>query len=191
MRGGLLRVSRLLVPCLTFLGGCGQRVIREPVRPPIDGVRFVARATLLAPGDSLLEVRVRAVNTGQAIRTLEFGSCSMNLGVVSVGRTPERKWEYLVWANSRRPALSCEPYPATRDLAPGTSVSPSDYIRRVPIPAILGDSLPPGRYRVIARVFANGRSSVQLESGEVELQLSPAWHSAVATGDAGKGGGRR
>ena len=38
-------------------------------------VRFVARASVLAPDDTLLEVRVRAVNAGRAIRTVEFGNC--------------------------------------------------------------------------------------------------------------------
>lgn len=185
MGGSLFRASRFLLAALPLLAGCRQHVNSQPLRAPIDGVQFVARARLLAPGDSLLEVRVRAVNEGRAIRTLEFGSCSMNLGVASVGRTPERKWEYLVWTDSARPAHSCEPYLATRDLVPGASVSPSDYIRRVPIRAILGDSLPPGRYRVTARVTANGRSSGELVSGEVELRLSPRRPAATAAGAGG------
>jgi hypothetical protein len=187
MRRNILRASRLLLGGLPLAAGCHQRAKPEPMRPPIDGVRFMARAALVTPGDTLLEVRVRAVNTGQAIRTLEFGNCSMNLGVASVGQTPERKWEYLGWSDARRPGHSCEPYLATRDLAPGASVSPSDYIRRVPIRAILGDSLPPGRYRVTARVTANGRPSLQLESGDVELGLSPARRSVIAArGGAGR-----
>ena len=148
---------------------CRHHVNHESPRLPIDNVRFVARAKLLTADDSLLEVRVSAVNTGRAIRTLEFGSCSMNVGVSTVGITPPRKWEYVVWASSRRPRIPCLPYQATRDLAPGDSVSPSDFLRRVPIRAILGDSLPPGRYRITARVTANGRPSGNLESGVVEI----------------------
>lgn len=173
----LLRAPRLLLPCAPLVLGCWHRTNQEPFRPPIDGVRFVARAKLV-PGDSLLEVRVRAVNTGRAIRTLEFGNCSMNVGVSSVGLTPARKWEYVVWAKSRR----CLEYQATRDLAPGDSVSPSDYTRRVPIRAILGDSLPPGRYRITARVNANGRSSEHIEVGEFELGSPGTRASAVVAG---------
>jgi hypothetical protein len=146
----------------------------------MDGVRFVAHARLLTPGDSLLEVRVRAVNTGGAIRTLEFGNCAMNVGLSSVG-SPARKWEYVVWASSRRPRLECLDYQAIRDLAPGDSVSPADFRRHLPIRAILGDSLPPGRYRITARVTANGRSSEHLVVGEVELR-PPGSRATAADG---------
>jgi hypothetical protein len=136
-------------------------------------VRFAARAELVSPGDSLVEVRVVAVNTARAVRTVEWGNCSMDVRVSSVGRTPTRQWEYVAWANSRRPPLVCLLYLATRDLAPGDSISPGDYMRRLPIRLILGDSLPPGRYRVTARVGANGRSSGDLEAGEFELRSPP------------------
>ena len=135
----------------------------------MDGIRFVGHAKLLTPGDSLLEVRVRAVNTGRTIRTLEFGNCSMTVDVSSIGLTPARKWESVAWTKALRPRRECLNYQATRDLAPGDSVSPSDFLRRVPIRAILGDSLPPGRYRITARVTANGRPSGNLESGVVEI----------------------
>jgi hypothetical protein len=147
-------------------------------------VRFVARASVLAPDDTLLEVRVRAVNAGRAIRTVEFGNCSMNVGVSTVGLTAARKWEYVVWATSRRPQIPCLPYQATRDLAPGDSVSPTDFMRRIPIRAILGDSLPPGRYRITARVTVNGRPSDNLVSGELELRQQN-WRSTVAAGAGG------
>jgi hypothetical protein len=179
----LSRAPRFLLPLplLPLVLGCRQHVVRESRHLPIDGVRFVAQARLLAPGDSLLEVRVRAVNTGGAIRTLEFGNCSMNVGVSSVGPAPTHKWEYVVWASSRRPPLPCLDYLGVRDLAPGDSVSPADYRRHVPIRAILGDSLPPGRYRITARVTANGRSSEHLAVGEVELR-PPASRSKAAGG---------
>ena len=98
----LARASRLLLPLVPLVLGCRHRVAPETRHLPMDGVKFVAHAKLLT-GDSLLEVRVRAVNTGGAIRTLEFGNCAMNVGVSSVGVEPARKWEYVVWAKSRRP----------------------------------------------------------------------------------------
>ena len=177
----LTRASRYLLFLLSFVLGCRHNVVRESRQLPMDGVRFVAHARLLTPGDSLLEVRVRAVNTGGAIRTLEFGNCAMNVGVSSVGSAPTRKWEYVVWANSRRPRLECLDYEATRDLAPGDSVSPSDFRRHLAVRAILGDSLPPGRYRITARVTANGRSSGHLDVGEIELR-PPGSRSTVADG---------
>jgi hypothetical protein len=177
----LTRASRCLVILLPLVLGCRHRVVRESRHLPMDGVHFVAQARLLTPGDSLLEVRVRAVNTGGAIRTLEFGSCAMNVGLSSVGSAPARKWEYVVWANSRRPRLECLDYQAIRDLAPGDSVSPADFRRHLPVRAILGDSLPPGRYRITARVTANGRSSEHLDVGEIELRPAGS-RSTVADG---------
>jgi hypothetical protein len=149
-------------------------------------VRFVVRTRLLAPGDSLLEVRVRAVNAGRSIRTLAFGNCSLNVGVSSVGLTPARTWEYVVWASSQRPPLGCLDYVATRDLAPGDSVSPADFTRRVPIRAIRGHSLPPGRYRIPARDRAHGQRTGTLEGGEVELRPR-GWGAATAAGGDGSG----
>lgn len=181
MHSSLHRVSRLVLVGIPFLFGCRQHTTHESPRLPIDGVRFVAHARLLTPDDSLLEVRVRAVNTGRAIRTVEFGNCSMNVGVSTVGPTTARQWEYVVWAKAQRPPIPCLSYQATRDLAPGDSVSPTDFMRRIPVHAILGDSLPPGPYRVTARVTVNGRPSDNLASGELELR-EPARGSAVAAG---------
>jgi len=178
----LPRASRLLLVCLPLVSGCRQHVSRELRHLPLDGVRFVAEATLLTPGDSLLEVRVRAVNTGTAVRTLEFGNCSMNVGVSSTGPAPARQWELVTWSSSRRPPLRCLEYQATRDLAPGDSVSPADYRRRLPIREILGDSLPSGRYRITARVGANGGFSKNLVVGELELR-APALRSTAVDGE--------
>ena len=177
----LTRASRYLVFLLPLVLGCRHRVVRESRHLPMDGVHFVAQARVLTPGDSLLEVRVRAVNAGGAIRTLEFGNCSINVGVSSVGAEPARKWEYVVWASSRRPRVECLDYLGVRDLAPGDSVSPADFRRHLAVRAILGDSLPPGRYRITARVTANGRTSEHLDVGEVELR-PPASRSTSADG---------
>lgn len=187
----LQRASRFLLVCLGLVAGCRQHVPRELGRLPIDGVRFVAEAKLLTPGDSLLEVRVRAVNTGSAMRVLEFGNCSMNVGVSSAGTAREHQWEYVTWASSRRPPLRCLEYQATRDLAPGDSVSPADYRRRLPIRDILGDSLPAGRYRVTTRVAANGWFSGNLVGGEVELRAPASRFTTVdAENDDGLNTGR-
>jgi hypothetical protein len=180
----LSRAPRFILLCLPLVLACRHHRVRETRHLPIDGVRFVAHARLLTSGDSL-EVGVRAVNTGGAIRTLEFGDCSMNVGVSSVGLTPARKWEYVLWVSSRRPRLGCLDYQAIRDLAPGDSVSPADFRRRVSIRAILGDSLPAGRYRITARVTANGRPSGHLVVGEVELRPPGSRSTAAGGGDAG------
>lgn len=178
----LPRPSRALLSCLPLLFGCvGQKVTKsQPRGLPIDGVRFAGHAKLVTPGDTLLDVRVRAVNTGGSIRTLEFGNCSMYVSVSSVGLTPAREWQYAVWAKSRR--VSCLEYQATRDIAPGDSVSPSDYRRQLPIRVILGDSLPAGRYRVTTRVAANGRFSEPLVVGELDLR-APGSRPMTADGN--------
>ena len=182
----LLRGSRFLLVCLPVVSGCRQHPSRELRRLPIDGVRFVAEAKLVTPGDSLLEVRVRAVNVGSAVRTLEFGNCSMNIGVSSAGSAPGHKWELVTWASSHRPPIRCLDYQATRDLAPGDSVSPADYRRRLPVREILGDSLPAGRYRITTRVAANGGFSENLVVGELELR-APGSRSTAADAENDSG----
>ena len=182
----LPRASRFVLACLPFVSGCRQHVSREFPHLPIDGVRFVGEARVVTPGDSILDVRVRAVNTGSAVRTLEFDDCSMNVGVTSIGPAPEHQWELVTWASSHRPLLPCVGYQATRDLAPGDSVSPADYRRRVPIRAILGDSLPTGRYRITTRVAANGGFSENLVVGELELR-APGSRSTAADAENDSG----
>lgn len=174
----LARSPRILLGLLPLALGCQQHLASKARRLPIDGIRFVGHATL-THADSL-EVRVRAVNTSRAIRTLEFSDCALNVGVASVAPGPTRKWEYVTWASARRPRMRCLDYQGLRDLAPGDSVSPSDYRRRLAVHTILGDSLPPGRYRITARVAANGQFS-NVVVGEVELV--PA-SSATATDGA-------
>ena len=155
MMSRLARSPRILLGLLPLALGCQQHLASKARRLPIDGIRFVGHATL-THADSL-EVRVRAVNTSRAIRTLEFSDCALNVGVASVAPGPTRKWEYVTWASARRPRMRCLDYQGLRDLAPGDSVSPSDYRRRLAVHTILGDSLPPGRYRITARVAANGQ----------------------------------
>lgn len=49
---------------------------------------------------------------------------------------------------------------------PGAS---SHYDRRIPVGDILGDSLPPGRYKITARIYLNDQEVKGLSAGEVEL----------------------
>ena len=158
-----------LLVCLTAALACRHRSAGPP-RPSLDGVRFMARAEVLSPGDSVLDIRVRAINGSRRMRTLEYGACSMDVLVSSVGLTPERQWSHVAWYNGPAGRHACLLYLASATLTPGDSVAPGEYSRRIPIRLILGDSLPPGRYRVIGRVGANGRSSGDLDAGQFDLR---------------------
>ena len=156
------------------LAGCGRR--RTPEQPNLspDGIRFMARSGLEAPGDTLLYVQVRAVNDARAPRTLEWGACTINVRISTLGPPPVRVWDYVAFERALTPKRFCPMYLVTRDLSPGDSVSPAEYLRRIPVRRILGDSLPPGRYRATARVGTNGRSSGDIDGGEIELRPPPA-----------------
>jgi hypothetical protein len=110
----------------------------------------------------------------RAPRTLEWSDCSMNLRVSTLGPPPTRVWDYVASERALTPKRICLMYLVSRDLSPGDSVSPREYMRRIPVRRILGDSLPPGRYRVTASVGTNGRSSDDIDVGDIELYPPPA-----------------
>lgn len=163
-----VRVLALVLTCAVLTPGCRRRSMYElPPPPPFDGVRFVGRAEVLAPGDSVLEVRVHAINTARVTRTLQWGEGAMNVRVSGVGLTRPHSWDYAAWARSWR--FESLLVVMTRDIAPGDSVDRGYFTHRIPIRVILGDSLAPGRYLVTALVGANGRSFGNIQSGEVQL----------------------
>lgn len=159
----------LVVAAATVIGpGCrGKRTFDGPTVHS-DGVRFRVRAVLL-PGDSLLEVRTVAVNAASAVRTLDWSPCQANFSLSSIDLVPPRRWEYSAWATAA--SIVCPAYRSFLDLAPGDSV---DRTLRLSVRQILGDSLPPGRYRLTAPSTDNDRSSRNREAGPFELRRPPA-----------------
>jgi hypothetical protein len=113
---------------------------------------------------------VIARNTGRAVTwSLELGHCSLNFRVAGLSQDTPHEWDYARWRTALNPL--CPAYLESWRLAPGDSLSTRDLERIVKVRDVLGDSLPPGRYRVIAFVgFNSTQSSGDLAAGEVELR---------------------
>lgn len=162
-------LARLLIGAVTAIGGCslysGQRT------PSVEAIAFAGRAEIIAPGDSMLRVRVVATNTGRAATwTLSLGHCSMNIRVAMLPETT-REWDYGRWRNALSPPAACPASLTTWRLPPGKSLSSGELERTVRVRDVLGDSLPPGRYRITALVAFDNQSSGDLAAGEVELRV--------------------
>ena len=163
-----LRSTLALLPLLSFTATAGCH--RGYSGPVVESVRFAARAEVITPGDSLLRVRVIARNTGRAVTwSLELGHCSLNFRVAMLSQATPHEWDYARWRTAVNPL--CPAYLESWRLAPGDSLSTRDLERIVKVRDVLGDSLPPGRYRVIAFVgFNSSQTSGDLAAGEVELR---------------------
>jgi hypothetical protein len=167
MTYGKLLLAGLLIGAFASMGGCRHRQHTQSV----ESIVFAARAELLSPGDSILRVRVVATNTGRAATwTLQLGHCSMNVRVATMPPATTRERDYSRWRNALSPPAACPSYLTSWRLPPGKSASSSELERTVRARDVLGDSLPPGRYRVTALVGFNNQSSGDLAAGEVELR---------------------
>jgi hypothetical protein len=119
-----------------------------------------------APTRLLTEVTV--TNTGRQRVRIEYGACSIWLRAY---RTADRSGPP-AWDQIRHPRIGahrpCAMYLAVRELGRGESFSPNEFRTAIPVPEILGDSLPAGRYHLVARVHLNG-FAVDVPAGEAEL----------------------
>jgi len=163
-----LIVTRLPLLAFALIGGCR----RSHSGDIVESVRFTGRAEVITPGDSLLRVRVIARNTGRsATWSLALGHCSLNFRVATLSPSTAHEWDYTRWQTALNTHALCPTSLERWRLAPGDSLSTRDLERVVRVRDVLGDSLPPGRYRVTAFVgFNSSQSSGDLAAGEVELR---------------------
>jgi len=147
----------------------------------ISGLRYRVE-TRVEPGSPReLRTVVTVTNSGPRRVSLEFGACTLLLRAY---RTPARTGRPVWYSERARPrwagkddfGYACPMYLAHRVLAPGESVSPKEFQARVPVPEILGDSLPEGRYSFTAQLGfagANRADTVRLPAGEADLTPRP------------------
>jgi len=70
----------------------------------------------------------------------------------------------------------CPSYLVMRDLAPGDTIAPPQFVARTTIQRIAGDSLPPGRYylnakaRLVATRGSYRELWLQVPAGEIQLE---------------------
>jgi hypothetical protein len=112
---------------------------------------------------------------------LEWGACSMRLQLfASATFTGAPVFDAFEWPSITRdlPGITrvCPTYLATRDLAPGETVAPSELVVQTTIQGVVGDSLPAGKYYLRARAqlvsTARGFHEVWLDipAGDVQLR---------------------
>ena len=137
------------------------------------GLRFVAAARLTGAGDSVL-VSVKARNDAGRERVLHLGGCGEPLVLraypeAGAHRRLAPAWDSALWRRATEPAHPdqvCSAGAVLRILAPGDSTTVATLA--IAVRAVLGDSLPAGRYHVTVPSGAG-----ELEAGTVELRAPP------------------
>jgi hypothetical protein len=86
------------------------------------------------------------------------------------------------WAGSY--GYGCPAYLATRTIAPGQTIRPSEFTARFPLIEILADSLPDGRYYFGATLEINHAHTPEFPAGAARLALPRPPLPASRTADA-------
>ncbi len=173
-----VRLGPLALLSMLAATACTKRVTYYR-SPPITGLQFFSTAELTGPvADSLL-VRVSARNDARVRRVLESGICGYPLVVRmyrltdAAGRRATAVWDSGVWERARqRPDEVCLALAVHVMMSPGDSAAVASLV--LPVQAVLGDSLPPGRYRLTAQLNSSGGSAGEINAGVIELRSPPA-----------------
>ena len=167
--------------------GCRRRTTYyEPLT--IEGLRFFAASELA--GDSLA-AHVMARNDAAVERRIAGGSAggtcgdALRLRAYAAGATGRRargdapRWDSELWRRATTTRYSQDGYEEVCIESGVWLLAPGDSVRvgtlSVPVRAILGDSLPPGRYRLTVRLNNSAARAGELPAGDVELmRASPS-----------------
>jgi hypothetical protein len=170
-----LCVTRLIAPLviLALSTGCHRNTYYGS--PSIDGLRFSADAAIV--GDTL-RVVARAENASTKVVELELSQCYPFSSLSVELRRRRRIWNSHSWEEQQaKSAALNNPYEVvcaggvmSTNLSPGASVP---FVLRIPVGAVLGDSLNAGSYRVVARLDVNGRRTKDIMAGAVDIAAPP------------------
>lgn len=151
----------------------------------IDGFRFGAHAAIVGSGADTLWVNATAENLSKHRLAVTFGrGCGRDVNSLAVvAQHGVKTWDSRTWEIHRQPIEPVH-YDSTGQVIPVLCagqvymviVLPGGlrrYELRVPVNEILGDSLPPGRYGIVARLSINGCEIKNLRAGEVEFRQPP------------------
>ncbi len=143
----------------------------------IQDFRYSARSAVVGPALDTLRVEVTVVNGSRKERFISVKECPPFMHPVkAVLRMESKAWSSEVSEIHKKPQYfdsTGKPIPqiCLADL-PGFTFPPGGsytYVLKVPVAEVLGDSLPPGRYRVSAQLRLNGYLTRKLSAGDVEL----------------------
>ena len=138
----------------------------------VEGLTYRVETSVVDIAPSKLQVIVTVTNTSDKVVRIEYGACSVWLLAYN---TPDRSG-VPAWDEQQRPNpdpktgayWACPAYLAIAELEPGESFTPEEFHREVPIPDIMGDSLPDGRYYFSARVELND-TATDLVAGDAQF----------------------
>lgn len=142
------------------------------------GYRYRAGVAVIGPERDTLRVAVVVVNESNQQRWLPLSHCPVYANAVKARVTAGgRNWSSEVYEQRQhvvphdstgKPMLeACASSLLVMTFPPRASYT---SVLKVPVREILGDSLPSGRYRVIARLMGNGGDGRKLDAGEVILR---------------------
>lgn len=143
---------------------------QQPTGVVVDGIAWVATASLRGAQSDTLVLQVRASNPGFATKHLDWGACVMD-AQVRLATDTVRFWGYRAGQSASLPPnifFACPAYGVFANLRAGAFVEPKEFRIVALTRTVLGDSLPNGRYRVFARMSVTGAPKV-LDGGEVML----------------------
>ena len=161
-----------------LLSGCHQRRTFE--HRSVEGFRFGAYASVVGSRADTLRVTATAENISKHALEDMSGGC-YRLNRLSVrAQMDSRSWDSKKWEIAKLPVYrdvtgrviesACAPVAFVTLLSPGGLVR---YELRAPVREILGDSLPPGKYRITAQIVINGREVNGVVGGNVHLVVPP------------------
>jgi hypothetical protein len=152
----------------------------DPTPPKHDrlALRFHARSEVSGRAPRSLKTQMVVVNSSRRLVNLYHGSCALNVRLFNVAGTSSNP----VWrseerqprqrANRMEGGYACTAELRIRILAPGDS---QVFVSAIPLAEVLADSLPFGRYRVVADVSL-------VDNGE-KGSTGPTYHTVIPAGD--------
>jgi hypothetical protein len=155
-----------------FLGACHPRSIGYDAGP--EGVLLSAQSVLTGAMRDTLSIWIKAVNTSREPRSIGYASCATARisSLATRSGKPVHSWDYATNADPRLTDPNNH-YAWTCGGIVGTTLMPKDSLGMpflsIPVAKILGDSLPSGRYRVVAYPVYIGPND-GIKAGEVELR---------------------
>ena len=164
-----------------FAAGCVALSTATCVPPHTRSTRgavspFAFRATAAirdTAGARNLEVTTTVRNRSDTTVVVEYGQCSMTVRIEPTreqSHTPVWSWAGWGTLGATEHGNVCLGYLAMTRIVSGATHEPPEFRRLIPVTAILGDSVRPGRYRVIARLTDVTGGPYELPAGEVHLR---------------------
>jgi hypothetical protein len=123
--------------------------------------------------DGRVEVVAVVTNVGVKPVALSYGACALQIRAYRVGgSTTHPSWRSELRITADGDGYACPALSTTGAVPPGGELCPSEFRTLVPVPEILGDSLPDGDYRFTAVLELNSGETAEFPAGDTTIRLS-------------------